>query len=185
MAGGEFSKVEVVARGRTSAEMLRSAPRMSVAFMGLKMIVNAKVDAVNPTTGKTTKVLEEKTILKGIDGVLKPARLTAVMGSSGAGKTTFLNVLVSRTPLLPSPLSPSPAPQCAAVRWRRVPELISLLLLPTAAHHSSAQAGFASAGGKVEGSISVNGVPVTPAKMRQISGYVHQEVCAALLRRLR
>ena len=37
-----------------------------------------------------------KAILKGIDGIIQPGRTTAVMGASGAGKTTYLNVLVGR-----------------------------------------------------------------------------------------
>ncbi|TPX72646.1 hypothetical protein SpCBS45565_g00404 [Spizellomyces sp. 'palustris'] len=41
-----------------------------------------------------------KTVLDGVNGEIKAGRLTAIMGPSGAGKTTFMNVLmgkVSRT----------------------------------------------------------------------------------------
>ncbi|KAJ3312242.1 hypothetical protein HDV04_003285 [Boothiomyces sp. JEL0838] len=41
-----------------------------------------------------------KTILQGVSGSIKSSRMTAIMGPSGAGKTTFMNVLcgkVSRT----------------------------------------------------------------------------------------
>ncbi|KAJ3270614.1 hypothetical protein HDV01_007547, partial [Terramyces sp. JEL0728] len=41
-----------------------------------------------------------KTILQGVSGIIKSSRMTAIMGPSGAGKTTFMNVLcgkVSRT----------------------------------------------------------------------------------------
>jgi ABC-type multidrug transport system ATPase subunit len=41
-----------------------------------------------------TKKMVDKLILKGLTGAIEPARLTAVMGASGAGKTSFLNVLV-------------------------------------------------------------------------------------------
>jgi ABC-type multidrug transport system ATPase subunit len=39
-----------------------------------------------------------KVILNGISGVIKHSRMTAIMGPSGAGKTTFLNVLSGKTP---------------------------------------------------------------------------------------
>ena len=35
----------------------------------------------------------EKTILNGLNGVFQPGRFTAIMGASGAGKTSLLNVL--------------------------------------------------------------------------------------------
>jgi ABC-type multidrug transport system ATPase subunit len=38
----------------------------------------------------------EKTILRGISGEIGGGRLTALMGSSGAGKTTLMNVLQAR-----------------------------------------------------------------------------------------
>jgi ABC-type multidrug transport system ATPase subunit len=37
-----------------------------------------------------------KTILRGVSGSVAPGRVTAIMGPSGAGKTTFLNVLFGR-----------------------------------------------------------------------------------------
>ncbi|KAJ3394360.1 hypothetical protein HDU92_006939 [Lobulomyces angularis] len=37
-----------------------------------------------------------KTILNNITGTIRPARLTAIMGPSGAGKTTFMDVLMGK-----------------------------------------------------------------------------------------
>lgn len=37
-----------------------------------------------------------KNILNGVSGAIKPARLTAIMGPSGAGKTTFMNCLMGK-----------------------------------------------------------------------------------------
>ncbi|KAJ3354135.1 hypothetical protein HDU83_005741 [Entophlyctis luteolus] len=37
-----------------------------------------------------------KTILKGVSGQIKSGRMTAIMGPSGAGKTTFMNVLMGK-----------------------------------------------------------------------------------------
>ena len=34
-----------------------------------------------------------KEILKGVTGVIKPGRLTCILGASGAGKTSLLNIL--------------------------------------------------------------------------------------------
>lgn len=55
-----------------------------------------KVHEKQPGSRRGRKTLVNKDILKGLTGVIQPGRLTAVMGASGAGKTTFLNVLVSQ-----------------------------------------------------------------------------------------
>lgn len=48
-------------------------------------------ETATPTSG--SPVITEKEILHNLSGVFREARLTAIMGSSGAGKTTLINVL--------------------------------------------------------------------------------------------
>jgi ABC-type multidrug transport system fused ATPase/permease subunit len=43
--------------------------------------------------GKGKLVKQQKQILKDITGTFSPGRLVAIMGASGAGKTSFLNFL--------------------------------------------------------------------------------------------
>ena len=38
----------------------------------------------------------DKRILKGVTGIIKHGRVTAIMGASGAGKTSLLNILACR-----------------------------------------------------------------------------------------
>lgn len=110
-----------VEAGRTpSGHREQHVTRMQIVYQDLKYTVQVKTKKDG---------LVSRDILKGISGVIEPARMTAVMGASGAGKTTMLNVL----------------------------------------------AGFVKSGVKVSGSIGVNGLPVTPDKMRQVSAFVHQE----------
>ncbi len=40
--------------------------------------------------------VKELELLKGITGCFRPGVLTALMGASGAGKTTFLDLLAGR-----------------------------------------------------------------------------------------
>lgn len=41
-------------------------------------------------------LLNGKTILNGINGICRPGEVTAIMGASGAGKTTFLDILARK-----------------------------------------------------------------------------------------
>ena len=56
-----------------------------------RKIVNGKLQETK------TQVLEDKLeILKGVSGSFRPGALTALMGISGAGKTTLMDVLAGR-----------------------------------------------------------------------------------------
>ncbi|KAI8621733.1 P-loop containing nucleoside triphosphate hydrolase protein [Chytriomyces sp. MP71] len=45
------------------------------------------------------KITTDKVILKNVTGIFRPRRFTAVMGASGAGKTSFLNVIAGEVKL--------------------------------------------------------------------------------------
>ncbi|KAJ3416979.1 hypothetical protein HDV05_007461 [Chytridiales sp. JEL 0842] len=51
--------------------------------------MNLKFDGLKCQVGN-------KTILEGVSGEFKPGRMTAILGPSGAGKTTFINVLMGK-----------------------------------------------------------------------------------------
>ncbi|ORY50037.1 hypothetical protein BCR33DRAFT_763088 [Rhizoclosmatium globosum] len=46
--------------------------------------------------GLSLKLPDGKMILQGVTGAVKAGRMTAIMGPSGAGKTTFMNVLMGK-----------------------------------------------------------------------------------------
>ncbi|KAJ3210108.1 hypothetical protein HDU67_005649, partial [Dinochytrium kinnereticum] len=46
--------------------------------------------------GLSLRLPNGKTILKGVTGEIRAGRMTAIMGPSGAGKTTFMNVLMGK-----------------------------------------------------------------------------------------
>ncbi|KAJ3104802.1 ATP-binding cassette sub- G member 1 [Phlyctochytrium planicorne] len=50
-------------------------------------------------TENKKKVKKEKSILKNVSGFFRPGRITAIMGASGAGKTSFLNVIAGEAKL--------------------------------------------------------------------------------------
>ncbi|KAJ3411273.1 ATP-binding cassette sub- G member 1 [Chytridiales sp. JEL 0842] len=74
--------------------MLPETDRMQIVFedisYSIPITVKNEKAGLNPLN-KNKK--SEKMILKGVTGVFKPGRLTAVMGASGAGKTSLLQVL--------------------------------------------------------------------------------------------
>ena len=68
---------------------LKRVEGVNLTWIGLSSSVQVKTKGSNPCSGNK----EEKQILKNISGTAEPGQLVAIMGSSGAGKTTFLNIL--------------------------------------------------------------------------------------------
>jgi hypothetical protein len=61
-----------------------------------KCNASLRLDVTFSDLGLTLPMPLNKTILKGVSGRIKPGRVTAVMGPSGAGKTTFMSVLMGK-----------------------------------------------------------------------------------------
>ncbi|CAD8169780.1 unnamed protein product [Paramecium octaurelia] len=64
-----------------------STNSVTISFQNLTYQVNVK----NPQN-----VIENKLILNNISGICKPGQVTAILGASGAGKTSLLNILAKR-----------------------------------------------------------------------------------------
>ena len=47
-----------------------------------------------------TKQTHKKQILKNLTGIFKAGQVSAILGASGAGKTSFLNIIACRIPHL-------------------------------------------------------------------------------------
>lgn len=64
----------------------------SVIFKNLSFQVDIRIPNLQPTFFSKT-LPSQKPILQDISGIFKPGRMTAIMGASGAGKTSLLQLL--------------------------------------------------------------------------------------------
>ena len=97
-------------------------------------------------------------LLRDVSGAFRPSILTALVGVSGAGKTTLMDVLagrktgIHRTASLHWPLAVGKGPIADGVTGRHLP--------------------LVAAGGIIEGDMRLNGHPKEQATFARISGCV-------------
>ena len=86
--GGNYTEMKRELTTASSKQILESGFRK--CNMGIRL--DLKFDGMT----LTLPAPQNKTILSNVSGRIRPGRVTAIMGPSGAGKTTFLNVLVGK-----------------------------------------------------------------------------------------
>ncbi|CAM4904796.1 unnamed protein product [Rotaria socialis] len=79
-----------------------TSPPVTLTWLDLEVTAPPKDKGLKRTLTKllcpSKEVGEPKVLLKGVSGIVKPGQLVAIMGASGAGKTTLMNVLAHRRP---------------------------------------------------------------------------------------
>ena len=114
----------------------------------------------------TIKTMEGKKVLEllcGISGAFRPGVLTALMGVSGAGKTTLMDVLAGRK-------TGTCHHQCAPSSW----SLRSRKVMDSGGDPCDEASFHTVAGGIIEGDIRINGHPKTQDTFARVSGYCEQ-----------
>ncbi|TPX35846.1 hypothetical protein SeLEV6574_g08132 [Synchytrium endobioticum] len=93
--GSEESAQIRVDIGPSALPNVAEGPQVEIVFRDLAYSIDvpAPPTVAASQSSLATKNMMSKPILKGISGVFKPGRLCAVMGASGAGKTSLLQVL--------------------------------------------------------------------------------------------
>uniref|UniRef100_A0A0E0GXY1 ABC transporter domain-containing protein n=1 Tax=Oryza nivara TaxID=4536 RepID=A0A0E0GXY1_ORYNI len=89
------------AYGEIEKEKVRQQENKNLTFTGVLSMVSEQQKEITRPLLKVefkdlTLSLGKKKLLRSINGELRPGRVTAVMGPSGAGKTTFLNAVTGK-----------------------------------------------------------------------------------------
>ncbi|CAF0768796.1 unnamed protein product [Didymodactylos carnosus] len=79
---------------------LKENPPVTLTWHGIRALAPSKQGKlskkISSLLGKEIK--EDKVLLKGVNGIVSPGHMCAIMGASGAGKTTLMNILTHRRP---------------------------------------------------------------------------------------
>ncbi|KAK1262602.1 ABC transporter G family member 34 [Acorus gramineus] len=92
-SGVEEQKIEV------RFDDLRVQANMLVGTRALPTLLNATINNVQELMGSFHITLDRKKsvkILKGMNGIIRPSRMTLVLGPPGSGKSTFLRALAGK-----------------------------------------------------------------------------------------
>uniref|UniRef100_A0A0D9W2J5 ABC transporter domain-containing protein n=1 Tax=Leersia perrieri TaxID=77586 RepID=A0A0D9W2J5_9ORYZ len=88
------------AYGEIEKEKVRQQENKNLTFTGVLSMVTEQKEITRPLLKvefkDLTLSLGRRKLLRSINGELRPGRVTAVMGPSGAGKTTFLNAVTGK-----------------------------------------------------------------------------------------
>ncbi|TDH74328.1 hypothetical protein CCR75_003057 [Bremia lactucae] len=77
-------------------ELSAEVPVIKGGDLEVPTLVNQVSQGFSSLFGQANKLTVEKKILRGITGVVRPGRITLVLGQPGSGKSSFMKVLANR-----------------------------------------------------------------------------------------
>jgi ABC-type transport system involved in cytochrome bd biosynthesis fused ATPase/permease subunit len=84
-AGTDLQEIQIDKKDKYVTHAMDPVEPLEIVFRDLQFSV--------PVVDPVTKEQSIKRVLKGVTGVFRPGRLTVILGSSGAGKTSLLNAI--------------------------------------------------------------------------------------------